>query len=56
VGSPCTSDSWKKPKRRAVDTVWLQATLSLKPIWITGRPRKDTPLTFASPSMVSCAW
>jgi hypothetical protein len=56
VGSPEASLSSKKPKRVAVETVWLQAMLSLKPIRITGMPRNEVPLMFTWPGIVICAW
>jgi hypothetical protein len=41
-------------KRYAVDTVWLQATLSFHPMLTTGEPIRDAPATSYLPGMVRC--
>jgi len=41
-------------KRRAVLTVWLQATASLKPMTTRGMPKMLTPITSSWPGMVKC--
>ena len=55
VGEPGTSLSSKPVKRRAVETVWLQASPRVKPMLISGTPSRLAPATSSLPGMVSCA-
>ncbi len=56
VGCLATSVSWYGVNLKAVDTVWLHATVALWPIRISGTPYSATPETLSCPGIVSWAW
>jgi hypothetical protein len=56
VGEPGTSLSSNGVKRNAVETVWLQARLRVRPIRISGTPNSDAAATLISPGIVRCEW
>src|SRR5581483_1701404 len=55
VGFSGLTISWYRVKRYAVETVWLQAKWSLKPMLITGTPYSEEPSMAATPGTVSWA-
>ena len=56
MGEPGTSFSSNGVKRRAVETVWLQARFFVWPISTIGTPNSEPPATSALPGIVRCDW